>query len=122
VPGSSRWFSGGIIAYSNAVKVRRLGVPTRLLARHGAVSAECALAMARGARAAAGARIGIAITGIAGPNGGTKAKPLGRVYVAVSGPGARGRARVHDLHGSRAAVRERAVTAALSLLLETLAS
>ena len=120
VRGSSAWFHGGVIAYDNAVKTRRLGVSAALLKRHGAVSAECAQAMARGARRAAGAGIAIAITGVAGPDGGTKDKPVGLVYVAVSGPGAASASKRHMIHGPRETVRSRAVSAALALLKETL--
>ncbi len=121
VPGSSAWFKGGVIAYDNSVKTKLLGVGARLLAKHGAVSAECAAAMARGARKAAGADVGIAITGVAGPDGGTKAKPVGLVHVAVSGPGAALLAKRLDIHGPRESVRSRAASAALALLKEALA-
>jgi nicotinamide-nucleotide amidase len=115
VPGSSAYFLGGIIAYANAVKIRRLGVPARLLARRGAVSAESAAALARGARRALGADVGVSITGVAGPGGGTKTKPVGLVYVAVSGPGRAEAVKRLEIHGPRDAVRARAVTAALRL-------
>lgn len=117
VPGSSAWFRGGIIAYANSLKIH-LGVSPRLIQRYGAVSAECATAMARAARKTTGARIGLAITGVAGPGGGTKEKPVGLVFVAVSGPDAR--VARHDLIGPREAVRARATTAALALLKEVL--
>jgi len=86
VAGSSTYFLGGIIAYANEAKCRLLGVPEALLARHGAVSQEVALAMAQGARQALGADMAIATTGIAGPSGGTPQKPVGTVYIAVSTP------------------------------------
>lgn len=120
VPGSSSWFAGGVIAYANPVKTHLLGVSPRLLARHGAVSRECAEAMAAGARKAAGADIGVAITGIAGPDGGTKDKPVGTVHVAVSGPGRATASRRHEIFGPRDVVRSRAASAALTLLKETL--
>ncbi|MDD5302948.1 MAG: nicotinamide-nucleotide amidohydrolase family protein, partial [Elusimicrobia bacterium] len=120
VPGSSAWFRGGVIAYDNSVKTKLLGVRAALLKKHGAVSAECAEAMAKGARKAAGADIGVAITGVAGPDGGTKEKPVGLVFVSVYGPGGARRARRHDIHGPREAVRARAGGAALALLKETL--
>ena len=116
VPGSSSYFRGGVIAYHNEVKTRRLGVPSRLLARHGAVSEECAAAMARGARRTLKASIGIGVTGIAGPGGGSKEKPVGLVYVAAAGPGPRLEVRRLDLNGPRDSVRSRAATAALALL------
>lgn len=85
VPGSSDVFAGAIVAYANRVKVRQLGVPEDLIAAHGAVSAEVAQAMARGARAALEASIAAAITGIAGPGGGSAEKPVGLVYIAFAG-------------------------------------
>jgi len=119
VAGSSAYFLGGVIAYANAVKIRELGVPASLLARHGAVSAECAAAMARGVRRALGAGVGVAVTGVAGPGGGTKEKPVGLVFVAVSGPGRAERVRRHEINGPREAVRGRAVTAALRLVFDS---
>lgn len=120
VPGSSAWFQGGVIAYSDRVKSKLLGVSPALIRRHGAVSEQCARAMAAGARKAAGADIGVAITGVAGPDGGTKDKPVGRVHVAVSGPGALLRSKRLDILGPRDAVRARAAGGALALLKETL--
>jgi PncC family amidohydrolase len=84
VPGSSDYFEGGIVAYSYDAKERLLGVHHDTLYEHGAVSAETALEMARGARRALGADIGIAVTGIAGPGGGMPGKPVGLVYIALS--------------------------------------
>ena len=84
VPGSSGYFEGGIIAYSYEAKERLLGVHHDTLYEHGAVSAETALEMARGARKALGTDIGIAVTGIAGPGGGLPGKPVGLVYIALS--------------------------------------
>lgn len=86
VPGSSAYFLEGVVAYANAAKTRRLGVPSSLLARHGAVSAETAEAMAQGVRRSAGADWGLAVTGIAGPGGGSARKPVGLVYLGVAGP------------------------------------
>lgn len=86
VPGASDVFLGGVIAYANAVKQELLGVPAALLASHGAVSDPVALAMAEGARRATGASWAIAVTGIAGPGGGTVEKPVGLVHIAVAGP------------------------------------
>lgn len=120
VPGSSAWFLGGVIAYDNSVKTRLLGVKPSLIRKKGAVSEDCANAMAAGARKAAGAHIGVAITGVAGPGGGTKDKPVGRVHVAVAGPGALLRSKRLDILGPRDAVRARAAGAALALLKETL--
>jgi nicotinamide-nucleotide amidase len=84
VAGSSRYFERGFLVYSNAAKQALLGVPESLLRRHGAVSAECAEAMARGARAQAGTDLGLSVTGIAGPDGGSAAKPVGTVFVGVA--------------------------------------
>lgn len=120
VPGSSAWFRGGVIAYDNSVKTKLLRVGAALIRKHGAVSEQCALAMADGVRKALGADIGVSITGVAGPDGGTKEKPVGRVHVAVSGPGARPRSKGLDILGPRDAVRARAAGAALALLKETL--
>ncbi|MBU2495484.1 MAG: CinA family protein [Candidatus Omnitrophica bacterium] len=83
VPGSSGYFNGGIVAYRNKVKKKVLKVTTPCLHKFGAVSAETATAMARGARKATTARVGLSITGIAGPSGETKDKPVGLVYIAL---------------------------------------
>ncbi len=84
ISGSSAWVVGGVVAYDNSVKTRELRVPESMLATHGAVSEPVARAMAEGVRAKLGADIGVAITGIAGPTGGTEAKPVGTVVIAVS--------------------------------------
>lgn len=83
IPGSSDYFLGGMVAYSNAAKIKFLGVEEETLAAHGAVSPEVAAAMARGVRRAFAADIGVGITGIAGPGGGTPAKPVGLVYIGL---------------------------------------
>jgi PncC family amidohydrolase len=82
--GSSKYFLMGIVAYSNKIKENILGVSGRLLKKHGAVSKQIALEMAKGARLLADADIGIGVTGIAGPAGGTKKKPVGLVYIALA--------------------------------------
>ncbi len=86
VAGASGCFFGGVVAYANEVKTRALGVPAELIALHGAVSEEVACAMAAGVRAAMGASFGVSTTGVAGPGGGTPQKPVGLVYVGLSGP------------------------------------
>jgi PncC family amidohydrolase len=88
VPGSSGYLRGGVVAYSDAVKRTVLGVPEAVLGAHGAVSAQVAVAMAEGVRARLGADLGVGVTGVAGPDGGTDAKPVGLVYVAVASGGA----------------------------------
>ena len=114
-PGSSAVVLGGVTAYADAAKQALLDVPAGLLAAHGAVSPEVAAAMAEGARRRFGADVGIGVTGIAGPGGGTEAKPVGTVHLcAVSPEGAQQRSIV--LPGSRSAVRDRTVTVGLQLL------
>ena len=88
VPGSSAYLRGGIVAYADDVKRSALGVPREVIAAHGAVSAQVALAMAEGVRRALGTDLAVAVTGVAGPDGGSEAKPVGLVYVAVAGLGA----------------------------------
>jgi nicotinamide-nucleotide amidase len=85
VPGASEVFLGGVIAYANAVKQQVLGVPAELLDRHGAVSDPVAAAMAEGVRRLTGADWALAVTGVAGPGGGSEAKPVGLVHIALSG-------------------------------------
>lgn len=115
VSGASEIFLGGVIAYDNAVKVEQLGVDPQLLERRGAVSEEVARAMAAGARAALRADIGIGITGLAGPGGGTPEKPVGLVWIAVD---LDGEVLVHGgrFSGDRAEIRFRATQAALNML------
>jgi competence/damage-inducible protein CinA-like protein len=121
VPGSSAVFRGGVVAYSDDVKERELGVPAALLAEHGAVSAEVAQAMAQGARERLGADVGVSVTGVAGPDGGTDAKPVGLVFVHAAGPdGEEGRR--SELPGDREMVRGRATAAALHLVRRLLES
>ena len=86
IAGASEAFLGGVIAYANAVKIRQLGVPADLIERHGAVSDQVAVAMAEGVRKLTGATWAIAVTGIAGPGGGSKEKPVGQVHIALAGP------------------------------------
>lgn len=120
IPGSSAWYRGGVISYANDAKIRLLGVPAALLAARGAVSEEVAKAMAQGACEALGADIGLAGTGIAGPDGGSPAKPVGTVWLGWAWRGGV-RAKVFHFSGDRAAVRAQAVQAALSGLLALIA-
>ncbi len=115
LPGSSAWFEGGAIVYANRAKVRDAGVPAALIEAHGAVSEEVARALARGIAARSGTACGLAITGIAGPDGGTPEKPVGTVHVAAVAPGGERHRRL-ALRGNRAQVRERSVTFALDVL------
>ena len=114
-PGSSRYFLGGVVAYANQAKVELLGVPAALIAEHGAVSAQVARAMAEGARTRLGADLGLAFTGIAGPDGGSQQKPVGLVHWAVArASGTEQRERVFI--GNRQDIRRRAVFAGLDLI------
>ncbi len=121
VPGSSDYFSGGIISYANGVKEKTLGVPAAILKKHGAVSRECAEAMAEGARTGLKTDYALAVTGVAGPGGGTKEKPVGLVYVAAAAEGWV-QVRRLNLAGSRETIRERAANEALFFLREILSA
>jgi nicotinamide-nucleotide amidase len=119
--GASEYFSGGIVAYSNEAKVAQAGVARELIDTHGAVSAEVARALADGARARLGADVGVGITGVAGPGGGTEQKPVGLVWLSVTlAAGDRSEAgeltRSVNLPGGRADVRDRATTVAMHLV------
>ena len=118
-PGSSAWVLGGVTAYANSAKEQLLDVAPDVLAEHGAVSPEVAVALADGARARLGADVGVGITGVAGPDGGTPDKPVGTVHLCVSGPGGR-ELRALRLPGSRSVVRDRSVTRAMQMLRWTL--
>jgi nicotinamide-nucleotide amidase len=115
VPGASGFLERAYVAYSNRSKVELLGVDPSLLEAHGAVSEPVAAAMAAGARRAAGADFGVAITGIAGPAGGTADKPVGLVFIAIEGPGG-GRVRRAHFPGDRERIRQQACQAALEML------
>lgn len=119
IPGSSRYFKGGIIAYENKVKQRLLGVPRHVLDKHGAVSAETVIAMARGAQQVLHADCAIAVSGIAGPGGGTRAKPAGLVYIGIA-KGKKARAFEERFRGPRSRVREQAVLRALRRMVDLL--
>jgi PncC family amidohydrolase len=117
VPGSSAYFVGGFVTYSDELKRASVGVPHDVLAAHGAVSAQVAMAMASGGRERTGADLAVSVTGIAGPAGGTPAKPVGLTYVAVAdGVGVAVRRFIWD--GDRADNKRRSAMAALELLLE----
>jgi nicotinamide-nucleotide amidase len=121
VPGASEVFLGSVVAYANAVKTSELGVPQKVLDLHGAVSAETAAAMAHGVRVRLGADIGVAVTGVAGPDGGTEGKPVGLVFVHAVGPNGE-EARRTELPGDREMVRGRATAASLHLVRRLLES
>jgi nicotinamide-nucleotide amidase len=121
VPGASAVFLGGIVSYSNHVKESALGVPRAVLERHGAVSAQAAKAMAEGVRERLGADVGVSVTGVAGPDGGTEAKPVGLVFVHAVGPEGE-EARRSELPGDREMIRGRATAAALHLVRRLLES
>ena len=120
VPGSSAVVDGGFITYSNESKSRFLGVPRDALASHGAVSDVVASAMAEGALAQASADVAISVTGIAGPGGGTKEKPVGLVFMALAQTDTDAVVKRYIFAGTRTDVRRAAVGAALELLLSTL--
>ncbi len=115
IPGASDVFVGGVVAYANAVKEVQLGVPAGLLEAKGAVSAEAAGAMARGARERLGADVAVAVTGVAGPGGGTPEKPVGLVYLHAEGPDG-GLAREFSFPGDRGSIRARSAVGALHLV------
>jgi PncC family amidohydrolase len=117
VPGSSTYYVGGFVTYSDELKREAVGVPHDVLAAHGAVSAQVAMAMAGGGRARTGADLAVAVTGIAGPDGGSPAKPVGLTYIAVAD--AIGVAvRRHVWPGDRSENKRLSAAAALALLLE----
>lgn len=115
IAGSSDYFKGTVVAYSNEVKSRLLKVKDKTLLEHGAVSPECAVEMARGIRKLLGTDFGLAITGIAGPGGGTEKKPVGLVFISVSSKKGDCCER-HIFSGSRSAVKAKAASTALNLL------
>ncbi len=115
LPGSSDYLIGGVVAYTDDVKTTELGVPAELLSRHGAVSEQVAVAMARGARARFGATLAVSVTGIAGPGGARPGKPVGLVHVGLDGPYGT-QHRELRLGGGRGQVRARTVTSCLHLM------
>ena len=116
VPGASATLQGGIVAYANEVKVAEADVPAELIAAHGAVSPEVARALAEGVRTRLGTDVGVGITGIAGPDGGTPEKPVGLVHIAVVGPDGLAETLERRFPGDREAVRGNSATAALHLV------
>ncbi len=117
VPGSSSIFGSGYVTYANQAKIEMLGVPEDLIAHHGAVSREVAIAMAEGALAKSGATVSIAITGVAGPGGGSAEKPVGLVWFGVARAGNPPIAEAKNFKGDRAQIRAAAVDQALIYLL-----
>ena len=120
IPGSSQAYEGGAVTYSDESKVSLLGVPRDAIDENGAVSDVVASAMAEGALAASGADIAISVTGIAGPDGGTKTKPVGLVYMALAQTGRDALVKRYVFAGTRTDIRRAAVGAALELLLSAL--
>jgi nicotinamide-nucleotide amidase len=120
IPGSSDAFEGGVVTYSDESKVSLLGVPSDAITENGAVSDVVAAAMAEGALAAAGADVAVSVTGIAGPDGGSKAKPVGLVFMALAQTGRDALVKRYVFAGTRTDVRRAAVGAALELLLSAL--
>ena len=119
IPGSSRYFRGGVVCYANELKRDLVGVPGEILDAHGAVSAQVAVAMAESVRALLGADVAVAVTGIAGPDGGSDSKPVGLTYVAVA-DGAGHEAQRRLWHGDRHENKVASAAAALQLVLERL--
>jgi nicotinamide-nucleotide amidase len=115
IPGSSAYFERGVMVYSNRAKQEMLGVPDAILHEHGAVSAPCAEAMVRGVLRISGADCGLAVTGIAGPDGGTPTKPVGTVFIGVA---VRDRVESRHFHftGDRASVKWQSSQMALDML------
>jgi nicotinamide-nucleotide amidase len=122
IAGSSDWFERGVVSYSNEAKTDLLGVPAALITKHGAVSAEVARAMAEGALAHSSADLSLAVTGVAGPSGGTAEKPVGTVWLALARRGEPAQAVLLQLKGSRSEVREQTVDRALQTALGSLTS
>jgi nicotinamide-nucleotide amidase len=116
LPGSSKYFLGGVAAYANSVKNELLGVTAQVLKCHGAVSAEVAEAMAKGVRSLLHADYSVSLTGIAGPGGGTQEKPVGTVYCGIAGP-KRSRVELFQINGDRFEIRCEAARLALKELL-----
>ena len=120
IAGSSAWFERGFVTYSNAAKEEMLGVSAETLARHGAVSEQVAKEMARGALTHSHASIALAVTGVAGPTGGSAEKPVGTVCFAWAGAGLTERAETRRFAGDRESIRRQSVEYALTGVLQLL--
>ena len=118
IPGSSQWFDRGFVTYTNKAKEEMLGVPAHLILSQGAVSEATVRAMAEGAIARSDANVSVAITGIAGPGGGSLEKPVGTVWIAWAGDLKATRATCYFFEGDRSSVRQQAVQVALEGLIE----
>ena len=118
IAGSSDWFERGFVTYSNEAKTEMLGVAPELIAAHGAVSEPVARAMAEGAVARSLAQLAVAVTGVAGPGGGSPSKPVGTVWLAWARAGGATRTELLNLAGDRRAIREQSVQHALQRLLD----
>ena len=121
LPGSSTWYVGSVVAYSNAIKNSVLQVPNDVLLEHGAVSEPVALAMAQGVQSLCGSSVSCSTTGIAGPGGGTADKPVGLVWIGVATPTGV-QARRFFFSGNRSSIREQTVDACFEFVLEQIAS
>ena len=119
IPGSSDVYRGGVVAYATELKIEVLGVSESLVERYGVVSAECAVAMARGVRLLTGATYGVSTTGVAGPEQ-QEGKPVGSVFVAVAGPDGSEAVLALELNGDRAAIQDRTCEEALHAVLGNL--
>ena len=115
VPGSSKWFKGGVVAYTNEVKISILGVKTATLKKYGAVSEETAFELAKGVRKKLKTNIGVSVTGLAGPSGGTKETPVGTVFIGID-DGKETLVKKLKLAGSRIKIKKDAVGLAIKML------
>jgi nicotinamide-nucleotide amidase len=119
VPGSSTYFEGGVVSYSNRAKAAHLGIPPAYLQKHGAVSSQVAREMAEGVRRAFRTTFGLSTTGVAGPGGGTKKTPVGLVFTALS-DGKRSRVKKEIFRGTRLQIKQQATRRCLEFLREYL--
>jgi len=119
VSGSSDYFMGGMVTYSNESKAEHLGIPSAIIKRYGAVSSQVARKMAQGVRKAFNTTFGLSTTGVAGPTGGTRRSPVGRVFIGIAS-GKRTWVRKLDLKGSRREIREKAAEESLEFLYQIL--